>query len=70
MLARVPVKHFNFRPKCIYVAHMIRRILLIMAGEDARPLKPWMPRQTRSAAPSSILITCERWATCMAGTLA
>ena len=31
---------------------MIRRILLIMAGEDARPLKPWMPRQTRGAAPS------------------
>ena len=24
----MPVRNFNFRPKCIYVAHMIRRILL------------------------------------------
>ena len=28
VLAHVPVRGFNFRPKCIYVAHMIRRILL------------------------------------------
>ena len=28
VLAHVPVRHFNFRPKCVYVAHMIRRILL------------------------------------------
>jgi len=26
---------------------MIRRILLIMAGEDQRPLEPWMPRAAR-----------------------
>ena len=28
VLAHVPVRGFNFRPKCIYVAHMIRRVLL------------------------------------------
>lgn len=27
---------------------MIRRILLIMAGADARPLEPWMPRAARN----------------------
>lgn len=35
VLAHVPVKHFNFRPKCIYVAHMIRRILLTQLKKSA-----------------------------------
>lgn len=29
---------------------MIRRILLIMAGEDTRPLEPWLPRAARGPA--------------------
>jgi DNA-directed RNA polymerase III subunit RPC2 len=32
VLAHVPVERYNFRPKCIYVAHMIRRILLTQLG--------------------------------------
>ncbi|XP_061415849.1 DNA-directed RNA polymerase III subunit RPC2 [Lethenteron reissneri] len=28
VLAHVPVKEFNFRPKCVYVAVMVRRIIL------------------------------------------
>lgn len=31
---------------------MIRRILLIMAGADTRPLEPWMPRAARTAKAS------------------
>lgn len=28
----------------------LRRILLIMAGEDTRPLEPWMPKEARAPA--------------------
>eukprot|EP00252_Welwitschia_mirabilis_P002829 TRINITY_DN12826_c0_g1_i1.p1 TRINITY_DN12826_c0_g1~~TRINITY_DN12826_c0_g1_i1.p1 ORF type:complete len:928 (-),score=181.14 TRINITY_DN12826_c0_g1_i1:493-3177(-) len=33
-LANVPVHHFNFRPKCIYVAVMLRRMLEAMLNPD------------------------------------
>ncbi len=32
VLAHVPVPSFNFRPKCIYLAHMLRRILSTQLG--------------------------------------
>lgn len=32
VLAHVPVVGYNFRPKCIYLAHMLRRILLTQIG--------------------------------------
>eukprot|EP00051_Salpingoeca_urceolata_P012068 m.150055 g.150055 ORF g.150055 m.150055 type:complete len:1163 (-) comp17366_c0_seq2:25-3513(-) len=33
VLSHVPVHHFNFRLKCIYIALMVRRIIKVMNGE-------------------------------------
>jgi DNA-directed RNA polymerase III subunit RPC2 len=30
VFAHVPVKQFNFRPKCVYIALIVRRIILAM----------------------------------------
>jgi len=34
VLSHVPVHDFDFRPKCIYIAHIIRRILLVSMGKQ------------------------------------
>lgn len=34
VLAHVPVENLDFRPKCIYIAIMIRRVLMAMANES------------------------------------
>ncbi|CAB4484844.1 unnamed protein product [Rhizophagus irregularis] len=34
VLAHVPVKDLNFQPKCIYIAIMIRRVLMALANEN------------------------------------
>nr|CAG8580948.1 7796_t:CDS:10 [Entrophospora candida] len=34
VLAHVPVQNLNFQPKCIYIAIMIRRVLMVMAKES------------------------------------
>lgn len=34
ILAHVPVINFNFRAKCIYVAHIIRRIIMVSLGKN------------------------------------
>jgi len=39
---------------------MIRRILLIMAGEDQRPLEPWLPKATRGPARGQTKTGAER----------
>ena len=33
VLSHVPVKNFDFRPKCIYIGHVMRRILLVSVGK-------------------------------------
>ena len=34
MLSHVPVVDFDFRPKCTYICHIIRRILLVSMGKQ------------------------------------
>lgn len=35
VLAHVPVEDLNFRPKAIYIAQMVRRVLMAMADEKS-----------------------------------
>lgn len=34
VLGHVPVRNMNFRPKCIYLATMARRVLMAMVDES------------------------------------
>jgi len=34
LLSHVPITNFDFRPKCIYICYIIRRILLVKAGKQ------------------------------------
>jgi DNA-directed RNA polymerase III subunit RPC2 len=34
ILSHIPVKNLNFRPKCIYLATMARRVLMAMIDES------------------------------------
>lgn len=42
ILAHVPVIEYNFRPKCVYIAVMIRRIIAAM-NDSVRPSVPLEP---------------------------
>jgi DNA-directed RNA polymerase III subunit RPC2 len=33
VLSHVPVEHFHFRPKCMYIGHVVRRVLLVHLGK-------------------------------------
>jgi DNA-directed RNA polymerase III subunit RPC2 len=41
ILSHVPVEHFNFRAKCLFIGHIIRRVLLVDLGKLPRDDKDY-----------------------------